>query len=106
RGAARAAVARDRAQPLLGALNKNLGREEHEGHAPDVPRDEVPDEAHVVEEGSHASATSPSRKAAPLPIALTLARSARCERTTPFGVPVLPDVYWMRAGESGSGGVT
>src|SRR5262249_24423005 len=51
RGAARAAVAVDRLEPLLGALDEDLGRDEDERDAPDVRREEVPDEAHVVEQG-------------------------------------------------------
>ncbi len=52
--------------------------------------------------GSQLTNTSSGTIRAPLPIARILASRLACESTTPFGLPVLPEVYWMNAMSPGA----
>ena len=64
------------------------------------------DEAHVVVEGQPAhDDVGRAGCRAPTPMARMLASRLAWVSTTPFGLPVLPEVYWISAGSSGPAGI-
>ena len=99
RGGERGPALVDRPQPALGPREEREGALDGDGQALVQAEEPGADEPHVVVEGQPARAhVGRDGPRGPRAIARMFASRLSWVSSTPLGLPVLPDVYWMKAG--------